>query len=594
MSHSNCIRFARRVTPCLVVWCLATSLAAGESKQEQLKSADVAFRAGYAAEKTGDLGTARQQFEKVVQLAPKIAEGHSALGSVLLQLGDYGAASRELLRALDLKPGDRTSGINLAVAYEQSGNHERASALFRTLDGTGSPLPESVVIFYIRALAATHQTESALAKARNAVTAFPQNPGLHDVLGSLEAQRQSWSEAEDEFKESILLDPNFGDAHLHLGLALMIQGLASDAVQELAIASRLSPQSIPTQVELAKALIAAGDTAQAVNVLQQALAKDPSSLDSKYQLALAFQSNGEERRAIPLFEEVVATDPLNAQALTNLGLALVQTGKSKDAVPLYQRALKITPTDPLIYQDLGVAYLQESNLDDAIAEFHAGLRLAHEAYELHYDLGLALKLKDDLPAAASELETAARLNPESPDPPFTLGILDMQRGRFDDAAQQLSTALRLRPENGDGWATLGSVYKQQGKFLEASDALRKAIELMPNQPGPHITLAGVLMQQGQASEAAAERKKAAEISRMAVNRQRATFATNAGNALLSKGAVAEAIERFQEAVSIDPMYMDGHRGLVAALERAGRNAEAQGETQKLHQLEPNTLKGTSQ
>ena len=84
------------------------------------------------------------------------------------------------------------------------------------------------------------------------------------------------------------------------------------------------------------------------------------------------------------------------------------------------------------------------------------------------------------------------------------------------------------------------------------DALQKAIQVMPNQPGPHATLAGILAQQGRTAEAATERKKAADLSRIAVDRQRATFAANAGRALLLKEQITDAIERYQEAVSSDP------------------------------------------
>ena len=165
--------------------------------KQRLRSADAAFHAGYAAEKSGDLSTARKQFEKVVQLAPNIAEGHSALGSVLVQLGQYSLAIPELTRALTLKADDRSAQINLAVAYEQSGDHQKSLALFRSLDrNAASPLPASVVIFYIRALAATQQTELALKRAQAAVAAAPENSALHDTLGSLKAQRQDWNGAD--------------------------------------------------------------------------------------------------------------------------------------------------------------------------------------------------------------------------------------------------------------------------------------------------------------------------------------------------------------------------------------------------------------
>src|SRR6202035_316255 len=100
LCRTRVYRFAGAV---LMSCTFAASLAAVDSRQQNLRSADAAFHAGYAAEKTGDLSTARQQFERVVQLVPDIAEGHSALGSVLVQLGQYAAAIRELTRALALK-----------------------------------------------------------------------------------------------------------------------------------------------------------------------------------------------------------------------------------------------------------------------------------------------------------------------------------------------------------------------------------------------------------------------------------------------------------------------------------------------------------
>jgi protein O-GlcNAc transferase len=108
--------------------------------------------------------------------------------------------------------------------------------------------------------------------------------------------------------------------------------------------------------------------------------------------------------------------------------------------------------------------------------------------------------------------------------------------------------------------------------------------LLPEQPGAHITLASVLQEQGKQEEAAAERKKAADLTRVAVNRQRATFATNAGNALLGKGAIADAIARYQEAIGSDPNYAEAHRQLAVALLQQGRAVEAAAERQKAEAL----------
>jgi protein O-GlcNAc transferase len=226
-----------------------------------------------------------------------------------------------------------------------------------------------------------------------------------------------------------------------------------------------------------------------------------------------------------------------------------------------------------------------NKIDEAIGVLSSGLKSNPENFQLHYNLGLALKLKDDNAAAIPELQTAAKLNPSAHEPHYTLGVLYMQDGRYDDAARELSLAMKLHPDNPDGWATLGSLYRKMDKLPEAADALREAIRQTPDQPDPHLTLAMVLAQQGQAAEAAAERKKGAELERVSMNRQRATVSTNSGNALLQKGQVADAIERYQEALSQDPHYREAHRGLANALERQGKKAEAAAERQKADDLE---------
>ena len=224
-------------------------------------------------------------------------------------------------------------------------------------------------------------------------------------------------------------------------------------------------------------------------------------------------------------------------------------------------------------------------MDDAIHVLSAGIRTAPKSYQLHYNLGLALKSKDDNADAIPELETAAKLNPSVYEPHYALGILYMQDGRYDEAARELSLAMKLHPANPDGWATLGSLYRKMDKLPEAADALREAIRQMPDQPDPHLTLAIVLAQEGQAAEAAAERKKGADLERVSMNRQRATIATNSGNALLQKGQVDDAIERFQEAIKDDSSYPEAHQSLATALERQGKVAEAVAEREKFRQLE---------
>jgi len=75
------------------------------------------------------------------------------------------------------------------------------------------------------------------------------------------------------------------------------------------------------------------------------------------------------------------------------------------------------------------------------------------------------------------------------------------------------------------------------------------------------------------------------LERVVMNRQRATVSTNSGNSLLQKGQIADAIERYQEALNDDPNYAEAHRGLANALDRQGKKAEAAAERRKADELE---------
>jgi protein O-GlcNAc transferase len=552
-----------------------------------LKRADAAYRAGLAALAQKNLSAAQADFEQVVQLAPQAEQGHSALGAILVSRGHTQEGIRELEKALAIKAADSTAQMNLAIAYEQIGSPEKAITLFSKWEAGAllqkRTLPSYVLAMYARALAETQKIGPAVTKMKAALAADPQNPELHDELGSLYAQQRNWADAQQEFAMAIRLNPNLAVAHLHLGLVMQAQGQTNaqeNGLTELAQASQLAPQSAAIALELGKALAAAGQDQQAIPVFQHVLEIEPQSVAASYQLALALQRTNKVQEAVILLQKVVAAEPNNAEAMTNLGMALSQAQLAKDAVPVLQRSIALAPQSVTAHQDLAAAYVQLSQFGDAVDELRAALKLAPDLPQLHYNLGLALKMQDDAAAAIPELETAEKLDPSAPEAPYLLGVLYMQTGRYDDAAREMNTSLKLRPENGDGWATLGSVYDKLNKLPEATSALREAIRQQPGQPDPHLTLAGVLVKQNQPTEAASERRKAADLMRSNMNRQRAEVATNSGNSQLRSGEVEGAIVQFRDALSYDPSYAEAHLGLANALDRQGKTAEAAAERQK--------------
>ncbi len=87
------------------------------------------------------------------------------------------------------------------------------------------------------------------------------------------------------------------------------------------------------------------------------------------------------------------------------------------------------------------------------------------------------------------------------------------------------------------------------------------------------------------TQAADYRKEAADLARGAVSRQRANFALNAGNQLMLRGQIADAITRYQESVAADPTFAEAHTQLAIAYERQGRTEEAAAERARAANVE---------
>lgn len=571
-------------TAALVVGC-AVCCAQNPSS---LSQADADYRAGVAALSHNDLKTARQEFEAVVRLAPDIEQGHSALGTVLVRSGDLGAGIRELQKAVMMRATDTGAEQNLAMALEEDGKPVMALPWFARLEEAAHddhhPLSAEVFAAYARALAATRQPLAAQARMMEAVKQSPRDAQLWDELGTLEAQRQDWSDAYESFSRAVQLNPGSAMAHLHLGLTLQAEQKPG-ALEEARRADALAPRSPVIMAQLAQLLVTRGDDGEAIPLLRAALGLDPGSAADAYQLGLALQRTGEVAEAIPLLQNAASAEPMNAEILTNLGMALCQEQRAKDAVPVLQKAVALSPRNATAHENLAAAYIQLNQFDDAIARLREALRLTPDASQLHYDLGLALKMKDDEADAIPEFEAAEKRNPSASEPPYALGLLYLQAGRYVEAERELQTTLRLQPQNGNGWATLGSVENHLGKLPEASTALQEAIRQRPNQPDPYLILAEVLVKQKQPQQAAAERRKAAQLMRANMNRQRAEVSSNSGNDLLRQGKVADAEAAFRDAVSFDPADAQAHLGLANALQREGKTAEAAAERQKA-QSEP--------
>src|SRR5438876_4617729 len=283
------------------------------SASAKLKLADEAFRAGSAAYLRNDLHSAHLQFAKVVQLAPGVAAGHTAFGTVLLAEGDARSAVKQLELARGLDPPDAGATLNLALAYSRLHDYVKSVQMFQLLEQTKSDASQTLTpqaaIAYAVALTATAEPAAAQKQLEKALTTSPDDAPLYDALGTLLAQQQQYDPAVVQFQRAISLDPELASAHYHLGSVFLNQGNPAAAVTELTQANDLAKENIEYALQLGRALRADHQDESSLAILRHALVIDLASVDAKYELALTLQASDNARDALPLFKQVITARP---------------------------------------------------------------------------------------------------------------------------------------------------------------------------------------------------------------------------------------------------------------------------------------------
>jgi len=140
-------------------------------------------------------------------------------------------------------------------------------------------------------------------------------------LGSVEALDGRWDKAQTLFEQALAYDPNLGEARNDLILALVNQGKRRDAIRELMLVVRETPQRPAAHFELANQWAAEGDFRRAVQHYLEVLRLQPTHVGAVQNLGAALLELGEIDRAIPHLQEALRLDPNNTQARENLEYA---------------------------------------------------------------------------------------------------------------------------------------------------------------------------------------------------------------------------------------------------------------------------------
>ncbi len=279
--------------------------------------------------------------------------------------GQPAEAKAEYLRALEIKPDDYRSRMNLGALLIREDNAAGAVQEFRRAVALRPDRAEAYSNLGA-ALAQMGRTEEAMAALQKAIMIDPECVRAYGNLGRVLEARGDGRAAVEAFRRALSLNPDTGEFYYNFGLVLAREGRIDEAIEQYRTALRLQPESPDIQNNLGIALASRGDTSAAVAHFREAIRIDPDLEVARVNLANILASRRQYPAAIAQYQRALEINPRSVGARYNLGYTFESAGEKEKAIEQYRAALRLDPGHPQARQRLTL--LEEGTVKNFMKE----------------------------------------------------------------------------------------------------------------------------------------------------------------------------------------------------------------------------------
>ncbi len=378
------------------------------------EAAGLHYQLGINLARIKDEKGARSALIKALELDGNLVRARYLLGIMYLEAGMDQEAATQLTAYLQQRPSDLSAQEALAAAATRTGDHTRASELYKAIleGGQGTP-KHNLLAMYERLLAGKPAEAEALAPAEGApyfatllraaarqaqsLPFLPVLEGFDGIDGDLDEECSSYLNDLLYF---------FGDQAASAWLFEKLDSFKTAGVQSRAL-----------EIIRGRTLMSVKQPQQAVDTFLPLLATaGTDKVWLHYYLAVSYEELDnfdatEEHLLAYLTERPGEPDVLNF-----LGYLYAEHGvKLDEAETLIGQALAAEPGNPFYLDSLGWVYYQRGKADEAVDHIQRAIYgMDTDDAVLRDHLGDAYLLKGDIARAIAEWERARRLDPELP------------------------------------------------------------------------------------------------------------------------------------------------------------------------------------
>lgn len=316
--------------------------------------------------RAADWTTAEARCNEALARWPLAADAWHLRGLVRSQEGQLGPAREDFLRAVEIAPTQPVFLVNCGECCRRMDLLDEAVRWFRQAIGH-APNMAAAHFNLGNALRSQGDLRGAIEHLRQAVACEPRHARAHFNLGNALLELDDLYAAVSAYEMAIQHDLKHAAAVTNLATTLARLGRPREALERYRQAAALAPNDADALGNLASALASAGQHELALRQYQGALKLAPQQARWHAGAASALQELGDLDSARAGFAYALRLDPTLTSAHHGAAVVAREQERFDDATEHYRKLLELAPHDEVAIRNWSISYEVAGQMDEARA-----------------------------------------------------------------------------------------------------------------------------------------------------------------------------------------------------------------------------------
>jgi predicted O-linked N-acetylglucosamine transferase (SPINDLY family) len=238
--------------------------------------------------------------------------------------------------------------------------------------------------------------EEAETLAHSLTNKYPELAFVWNALGNIQKKLHKIAEAEMSYNKAILVDENFLEAYVNLGLILTETLKLKNAKDIYEKVIKLKPDFAEAHFGIGKSSELLGEINEAKCAYQKAIEINPPNVIYWLNLGGLYQKEKEHRESEKCLRKALELDPESSEVLNLLSIVVSTTGKLNEAELFCRKAIELDKGNANFYNNLATILRNKGKINEAIETYRIALNLSNNKYSIHSNLIFSLSYADSI------------------------------------------------------------------------------------------------------------------------------------------------------------------------------------------------------